>query len=212
MTGPPTVVFVHDAWHDGRAWDPVTLCLDARRRPWRTLTLPSTRPTVGPHRSPPGFAADVGAVIDVIEDIGDEVVLCGHGYGGLVVSEAGNHPAVVGLALLAAFCPEPGESLVDLARRALPANGFGWPALRVRRGWAELAPRWAPRLLFGDLPGSQRAGAVAGLRASSVPALSARVSARPGSGCPPSTGCAGGTAWWGWCGAGRWPSGWCGPR
>jgi pimeloyl-ACP methyl ester carboxylesterase len=42
------------------------------------------------------------------------VVLVGHSYGGVVITEAGNHPAVDALVYLAAFAPDKGESVNTL--------------------------------------------------------------------------------------------------
>lgn len=38
----------------------------------------------------------------------------GHSYGGVVITEAGNHPAVAALAYIAAFAPDKGESVSSL--------------------------------------------------------------------------------------------------
>ena len=39
------------------------------------------------------------------------VILVGHSYGGVVVTEAGNDPKVMGLVYIAAFAPDRGESV-----------------------------------------------------------------------------------------------------
>jgi pimeloyl-ACP methyl ester carboxylesterase len=185
VAASPTVVLVHGAWHDERCWADVGCCLDGRRARWRALTLPSTLPAGASRRSPgpvgnerPQFSADVGAVLDLIGSIGDEVVLCGHGYGGMVVSEAGNHPAVSRLVLLAAFCPEPGESAADLAGGQWAPCGLGWPLLRVRDGWSEVSARWARSMFYGDLPPARAAANAARLRPSSA-AIFGAPSTRP---------------------------------
>jgi pimeloyl-ACP methyl ester carboxylesterase len=41
-------------------------------------------------------------------------VLVGHSYGGVVITEAGNHPNVAALAYIAAFAPDKGESVSSL--------------------------------------------------------------------------------------------------
>jgi pimeloyl-ACP methyl ester carboxylesterase len=48
------------------------------------------------------------------------VVLVGHSYGGVVVTEAGNHPGVVGLVYIAAFVPDKGESVSSLIKDPPP--------------------------------------------------------------------------------------------
>ena len=48
------------------------------------------------------------------------VVLVGHSYGGVVVSEAGNDPSVAGLVYVAAFAPDKGESVAALIKDPPP--------------------------------------------------------------------------------------------
>ncbi|MFG1946161.1 alpha/beta fold hydrolase [Nonomuraea sp. NPDC048826] len=77
-----TFVLVHGAWHGPSAWDRVLPVLHAAGA--RTLT---------PDLSDPGdhglhdHAEAVAAVLDTIDD-GDEIILVGHSYAGLVVREA----------------------------------------------------------------------------------------------------------------------------
>lgn len=49
-------------------------------------------------------------------------LLVAHSYSGMVISEAGNRPDVAGLVYVAAFQPEKGESLLDLATAKPPAG------------------------------------------------------------------------------------------
>jgi pimeloyl-ACP methyl ester carboxylesterase len=48
------------------------------------------------------------------------VVLVGHSYGGVVITEAGNDPKVVGLVYIAAFAPDKGESVSALIKDPPP--------------------------------------------------------------------------------------------
>jgi pimeloyl-ACP methyl ester carboxylesterase len=47
-------------------------------------------------------------------------VLVGHSYGGVVITEAGNHPKVAGLVYIAAFAPDQGESVGSLIKDPPP--------------------------------------------------------------------------------------------
>ena len=47
-------------------------------------------------------------------------ILVGHSYGGVVITEAGNHPKVAGLVYIAAFAPDKGESVATLIKDPLP--------------------------------------------------------------------------------------------
>jgi pimeloyl-ACP methyl ester carboxylesterase len=49
------------------------------------------------------------------------VVLAGHSYGGVVITEAGNDPKVAALVYVAAFAPDAGESAFGLGKSYLPA-------------------------------------------------------------------------------------------
>jgi pimeloyl-ACP methyl ester carboxylesterase len=111
-----TMLLIHGAWHDERAWDLVVPLLAATGIQTQVVTLPSTNP--GPDL--PGMAEDVAAVASVIDDIDGSVVLVGHSYGGMVISAAGHHPRVEHLVYLAAFCPAEGERVIDLAVGAPP--------------------------------------------------------------------------------------------
>jgi pimeloyl-ACP methyl ester carboxylesterase len=55
------------------------------------------------------------------------VVLVGHSYGGVVITQAGNDPKVAGLVYIAAFAPDKGESVATLI--ANPAPGAPVPPI-----------------------------------------------------------------------------------
>lgn len=48
------------------------------------------------------------------------VILVGHSYGGVVITEAGNDPRVAGLVYIAAFVPDKGESVAALIKNPPP--------------------------------------------------------------------------------------------
>jgi pimeloyl-ACP methyl ester carboxylesterase len=48
------------------------------------------------------------------------VILVGHSYGGVVITEAGNDPGVAGLVYIAAFAPDRGESVASLIKDPPP--------------------------------------------------------------------------------------------
>ena len=50
------------------------------------------------------------------------VVLVGHSYGGVVITEAGNDPKVAALFYIAAFAPDKGESVAALIKDPQPAR------------------------------------------------------------------------------------------
>ena len=55
------------------------------------------------------------------------VILVGHSYGGVVITEAGNDPSVAGLVYIAAFAPDAGESVASLIKN--PPEGAPVPPI-----------------------------------------------------------------------------------
>lgn len=173
------MILVHGTWHDGRSWREVISALAAEGITSFALDLPSSDPLSsrdpGRARAPtplPDLADDVAALWAVVEATPGEIVLCGHGYGGMVISEVGHHDRVGQLVFLAAFCPEPGERVLDLA---------GWtlgPAPYSRRrtvsGLTIVGPRAGAWVLYSDLARRERARRSAELVPSSAAVLRAR--------------------------------------
>jgi pimeloyl-ACP methyl ester carboxylesterase len=62
------------------------------------------------------------------------VILVGHSYGGVVITEAGNDPSVTGLVYVAAFVPDGGESVASLIKDP-PAGAPVPPILPPRDGY-----------------------------------------------------------------------------
>jgi pimeloyl-ACP methyl ester carboxylesterase len=110
----PTVVLVHGAFAESASWNPVI----------ETLLEESCDvvAVANPLRSVDG---DASYVRDVIARIGTPVVLVGHSYGGIVITEAAaGNEAVVALVYVAAFAPDHGESALDLSAR-FPGSTLG---------------------------------------------------------------------------------------
>ncbi len=73
------------------------------------------------------LADDVAVTKRAIATAKGDVVLVGHSYGGVVVSEAGNDPKVKTLVYITAFAPDKGESVASLI--AIPAPGAPVPPI-----------------------------------------------------------------------------------
>ena len=100
----PAIVLVHGAFAESASWNPVierlqeSFDVTAVANPLRSVEI------------------DAAYVRDVIMAIGRPVVLVGHSYGGIVITEAAaGNDAVVGLTYVAAFAPEQGESAFELS-------------------------------------------------------------------------------------------------
>ena len=63
---------------------------------------------------------DVAATRRAIDAAEGDVILVGHSYGGVVITEAGNHPKVAGLVYITAFAPDAGESVGKLIANPPP--------------------------------------------------------------------------------------------
>ena len=109
---PSTVVLVHGAWHGSWVWERVVPLLEARGLSVRTVDLPSVGAAPGAEADLAGDAAVVSAVLDSVDG---PALLCGHSYGGMVISVAASGRSDVSrLVYLCAFMPDAGESLVAL--------------------------------------------------------------------------------------------------
>jgi len=66
------------------------------------------------------LADDMAVTRRVIAAQDGPVILVGHSYGGIVITEAGTDPKVVGLVYVAAFAPDSGESVETLIKNPPP--------------------------------------------------------------------------------------------
>jgi pimeloyl-ACP methyl ester carboxylesterase len=135
----PTVVLVHGGFVDGSGWQPVH---DILTRDGFTVAVVQN-PTLS-------LEGDVAATKHVIEDYDGPVVLVGHSYGGVVITEAGTHQQVVGLVYIAAFAPDKGESVQTLIANPSPGAPTP-PILPPRNGFLALDRRKFPASFAGDL-------------------------------------------------------------
>src|SRR5258708_453841 len=96
---PRQVVLVHGAWHGGWAFDRVLPLLTIAGVSSVAVDLPAHGEDTGPPGDLHSDAARVKAQLDRADE---RVVLLGHSYGGAVITEAGDHPAVAHLVYLCA--------------------------------------------------------------------------------------------------------------
>jgi len=103
------VVLVHGGFVDGSGWQPVYKILTGEGFNVRIVQNPTL-----------SLADDVAVTKRTIASSDGQVVLVGHSYGGVVVTEAGNDPKVKGLVYIAAFAPDRGESVSSLIANPPP--------------------------------------------------------------------------------------------
>jgi pimeloyl-ACP methyl ester carboxylesterase len=111
-------------------------------------------PTIGEDSAGADLYADAASVRKLLDSLAPPVVLCGHSYGGAVITEAasGPHPAVRELVYLTAAVPDAGDSMVSLMSGAAAQEpGAEAEAVTVRDdGVAILDRQAARRALFND--------------------------------------------------------------
>jgi len=121
-TASATVVLIHGAWHGAWCWDRVVPLLDAEDVPVVAVDLPGH----GASTEPLGdLYTHVAFVRELLDGIDGPIVLCGHSYGGAVISEAAaGVESVRHLVYLCAIVPEVGETLgTVMADKVTPEQG-----------------------------------------------------------------------------------------
>jgi pimeloyl-ACP methyl ester carboxylesterase len=112
----PTIVLVHGAFADASSWSGVTERLQRRGY---TVVAPAN-----PLR---GVASDAAYLRSLLTTISGPIVLVGHSYGGVVITNAATgNPNVRALVYVAAYAPAEGESIGALS--ALVPGGMIGPA------------------------------------------------------------------------------------
>ena len=155
-----TVVLVHGAWHGAWCWEKVIPLLDDARVASIAFDLPGHGESDEPLTDLAGDAAALARVLDGVDD----VVVCGHSFGGAVVSEGVGGRDVRHLVFLAAFPLLPGESTITAATDAVVEadvahTGLG-AAMRIEDGISSVAPDRATELFFADCAEDDAAKAV----------------------------------------------------
>src|SRR6201997_4725902 len=108
-TAVKNIVLVHGGLVDGSGWMGVYKTL---KKDGYTVTIVQN-PTIS-------LADDVAVAKRAIAEQNGPVILVGHSYGGVVITEAGNDPKVAGLVYIAAFAPDKGESVATLIKDPPP--------------------------------------------------------------------------------------------
>src|SRR5262245_39815241 len=104
-----SIVLVHGGFVDGSGWQGVHDALTKEGYRVSVVQNPTT-----------SLADDVAVTKRAIDALDGPAILVGHSYGGVVITEAGNHPKVAGLVYVAAFAPDEGESVASLIANPPP--------------------------------------------------------------------------------------------
>src|SRR6266571_836993 len=122
------IVLVHGGLVDGSGWKGVYKAL---KKDGYTVAIVQN-PTIS-------LADDVAVTKRAIAAQKGPVILVGHSYGGVVITEAGNDPKVAGLVYVAAFAPDKGESVSALIKDPQPGAPVP-PILPPQDGFLFLDP------------------------------------------------------------------------
>ena len=107
--GSRAIALVHGGFVDGSGWAAVYKILKEKGYNVAVVQNPTK-----------SLAEDVAFTKAAIDSLKSQVVLVGHSYGGVVITEAGTHPQVTDLVYIAAFAPDKGESVASLIANPPP--------------------------------------------------------------------------------------------
>src|SRR5579862_1136107 len=139
------VVLVHGAFADGSSWSKVIPLLQAKGYHVTSVGIPLT-----------SFVDDLAATKRAIAAEDGPVILVGHSYGGLVITEAGNDPKVAGLVYLAAFAPDANQSITEISKPFPPPLGLT-KLTPLSDGFLLLSPEGIETAFAQDLTNEEKA-------------------------------------------------------
>ena len=119
----PSIALVHGGFVDGSGWQGVYEHLTRDGYGVSVVQNPTL-----------SLADDVAVTKRAIDAANEPVILVGHSYGGVPVTEAGTHPKVAALVYIAAFVPDKGESVNTLIA-GFPTDGPQPPILPPQDGF-----------------------------------------------------------------------------
>jgi pimeloyl-ACP methyl ester carboxylesterase len=158
VPAPRPIVLVHGAFHGAWCWERLRRVLDERALPSIAIDLPGH----GASTLPLGdLQADAHHVANLLGDIGGDVVLVGHSYGGGVITEAAGHADnVAHLVYVAAICPDVGESVArSVVVENLPRAELN-DALIINEGVMTIDPARAQSAFYHDCDPADMAAAI----------------------------------------------------
>lgn len=140
----PTVVFVHGAFDDGSAWNEIIPSLHAKG-----LNVVSVQNPLS------SLADDVSATRRALDAQTGPVVLVGHSWGGVVITEIGNHPKVKSLVYVAAFAPSVGQSINDMTKDYPKSSGLDH-VIVDKEGFVTMSSEGISKHFAQDVPAAKQ--------------------------------------------------------
>jgi pimeloyl-ACP methyl ester carboxylesterase len=143
MSQKPTVVLVHGAFADGSTWNQVIPLLQAKGLKVVAVQNPLT-----------SLAEDVAVTRRALNRESGPVVLVGHSYGGVVITQAGQQENVKALVYVAAYAPSENQSIADLNKDYPTPSGFSH-IVADKDGFLTLTPEGVSKHLAQDVAAEQ---------------------------------------------------------
>jgi pimeloyl-ACP methyl ester carboxylesterase len=140
----PAIVLVHGAFADGSSWSKVIALLQAKGYHVISVQNPTT-----------SLADDVAATERVINQQTGPVVLVGHSWAGVVITQAGNNSRVKALVYVDASAPDNGKSIID-AGAGVPAEPGASAAIKDENGFLLLPDAAVEQYFAQDLSRSEQ--------------------------------------------------------
>lgn len=135
------ILLVHGAFADASSWSRVIRTLQGDGFTVHAVQLREQ-----------SLADDAASVRRAIDGVGGPLVVVGHSYGGVVISEASAGAAnVAALVYVAAFAPAPGESIAGLSAGYAPSPAFGYLDVDAQ-GFARIKPDGFVAHFASDIP------------------------------------------------------------
>lgn len=144
-----TVVLVHGAFADGSSWNKVIPIL--QKNGLKTISVQNPLSSL---------KDDVDFTNRALKEAEGPVVLVGHSWGGMVITEAGENEKVKSLVYISAFAPSKGEHLHDILNDAHKVKkipgvpGFAKPTVD-EEGFIRLEEETVIKYFASDLPESE---------------------------------------------------------
>jgi pimeloyl-ACP methyl ester carboxylesterase len=162
-----TYILVHGAWGGGWCWRDVGHELSRRDVQWTALDLPSS--THGAH--PNTFLGDDAHEVIEVATFDGPVVLVGHSYGGVVITEAADRiPNLERLIYIAALVPALGQSAGEVIQEVSVRTLLD-EAIEVEGDYLRLNPDRATAALYQDCTDEVASWAVSNLTTQTLASL-----------------------------------------
>jgi len=139
------IVLVHGAFADGSSYDKVIPLLT--RQGYHVVAVQNPLSSL---------ADDVAATKRAIAQLSGPVILVGHSWAGMVITQAGNDPRVAGLVYIAALVPDAGQSAADVTKAYQPTPGLQ-QAKSDATGYLWMTRAGIDEDFVPDLPPAERA-------------------------------------------------------